>query len=307
MLLRPEGLFPSRRRRRELHAERPGRRRRSDGRPIATQCSSSTARAADPPPTRRSILHRAGRSQRHSAASSRSGRSISRSRAARSSASSGPTAPARRRSSTSSPGSSIRPRAPCDPRTGVIARPIRAWLEPVVWVLPRSSCSWSRSRWRPRAVAIGDGHRRHRRRRLPGGDAPRCDRPARLVHPAHATAFGVLRSARPNDMVEAGIGRTFQNIRLFANMTALENVLVGMHLKLHANAARTRSQHARARGARSRRPRPGARAAGPGRAGGRGGRAGEEPALRRPAPPRDRPGAGHRARSCCCSTSRPPA
>ena len=46
---------------------------------------------------------------------------------------------------------------------------------------------------------------------------------------------GVFLSARPNDMVVAGIGRTFQNIRLFQNMTALENVLVGMHTKLRAN------------------------------------------------------------------------
>jgi ABC-type branched-subunit amino acid transport system ATPase component len=47
--------------------------------------------------------------------------------------------------------------------------------------------------------------------------------------------LGVFKSARPNDMVIAGIGRTFQNIRLFANMTALENVLVGMHGKLKAS------------------------------------------------------------------------
>ena len=46
--------------------------------------------------------------------------------------------------------------------------------------------------------------------------------------------FGVFRSARPNDMVVAGLGRTFQNIRLFPNMTALENVLVGMHSRLKA-------------------------------------------------------------------------
>jgi ABC-type branched-subunit amino acid transport system ATPase component len=47
--------------------------------------------------------------------------------------------------------------------------------------------------------------------------------------------LGVIRSARPNDVVAAGIGRTFQNIRLFQNMTVLENVLVGMHLQLKSN------------------------------------------------------------------------
>ena len=50
--------------------------------------------------------------------------------------------------------------------------------------------------------------------------------------------LGIFRSARPNDMVDAGLGRTFQNIRLFQNMTAMENVLVGMHTKLKANLAR---------------------------------------------------------------------
>ncbi|HEX5247338.1 MAG TPA: ABC transporter ATP-binding protein [Gaiellaceae bacterium] len=36
----------------------------------------------------------------------------------------------------------------------------------------------------------------------------------------------------PHAFTERGIGRTFQNIRLFQNMTALENVLVGMHTRL---------------------------------------------------------------------------
>ena len=44
-------------------------------------------------------------------------------------------------------------------------------------------------------------------------------------------------------MVAAGVGRTFQNIRLFANMTAVENVLVGMHTQMKANPADACSRH----------------------------------------------------------------
>src|SRR5687768_5546994 len=37
---------------------------------------------------------------------------------------------------------------------------------------------------------------------------------------------------RPDQVTARGIARTFQNIRLFANMTALDNVLIGMHCRL---------------------------------------------------------------------------
>jgi branched-chain amino acid transport system ATP-binding protein len=39
----------------------------------------------------------------------------------------------------------------------------------------------------------------------------------------------------PHAITARGVGRTFQNIRLFQNMTSLENVLVGMHARLRAN------------------------------------------------------------------------
>ncbi|MDR3334605.1 MAG: ABC transporter ATP-binding protein [Treponema sp.] len=37
----------------------------------------------------------------------------------------------------------------------------------------------------------------------------------------------------PQDIVKAGIARTFQNIRLFRNMRVIENVLVGSHIMAH--------------------------------------------------------------------------
>jgi branched-chain amino acid transport system ATP-binding protein len=58
-----------------------------------------------------------------------------------------------------------------------------------------------------------------------------------------------LTGRKPHVIVEAGVARTFQNIRLFANMTAIENVMVGRHLRTHATAlgailrdARTRAE-----------------------------------------------------------------
>jgi branched-chain amino acid transport system ATP-binding protein len=44
-----------------------------------------------------------------------------------------------------------------------------------------------------------------------------------------------LTGLKPNDVAERGIARTFQNIRLFANLSALENVMIGRHVRTHAN------------------------------------------------------------------------
>ena len=40
------------------------------------------------------------------------------------------------------------------------------------------------------------------------------------------------RACRPTRSCEKGIARTFQNLRLFANLTVMENALIGQHARL---------------------------------------------------------------------------
>src|SRR6185503_5170854 len=44
-----------------------------------------------------------------------------------------------------------------------------------------------------------------------------------------------ITKLKPFQITALGIARTFQNIRLFANMSAIENVLVGEHVRLKSN------------------------------------------------------------------------
>lgn len=44
-----------------------------------------------------------------------------------------------------------------------------------------------------------------------------------------------ITKLKPFEITALGIARTFQNIRLFANMSAIENVLVGEHVRLHSD------------------------------------------------------------------------
>ena len=43
-----------------------------------------------------------------------------------------------------------------------------------------------------------------------------------------------LNGLKPNRVTERGLARTFQNIRLFPNMTVLENVMIGRHCRMSA-------------------------------------------------------------------------
>ena len=73
------------------------------------------------------------------------------------------------------------------------------------------------------------------------------------IYAADAGVFSfdgaALAGLKPNEVAARGIARTFQNIRLFANLSALENVMVGRHVRTQATVfgaifrdARTREE-----------------------------------------------------------------
>ena len=118
----------------------------------------------------------------------------------------------------------------------MIARPQRTWLEPLVWVLPALLVGGIATL----ASLAGAAEQAVLVMTVIAVAVLTVTLLVAIIRPAWymrvLARLGIFRSARPNDVVQAGIGRTFQNIRLFQNMTTLENVLVGMHTRLSATA-----------------------------------------------------------------------
>ena len=56
----------------------------------------------------------------------------------------------------------------------------------------------------------------------------------KLYAGTHIGEYNHLVSNTPDKITEMGVARTFQNIRLFKNMSVLENVLVARHMRLKA-------------------------------------------------------------------------
>ena len=116
----------------------------------------------------------------------------------------------------------------------LIGPPTRAWAEPIIWVLPSLivfAVGWllGRVQGNPLPFQIG---------LAAALGLLIISLLLAIIRPPwyrkRLATIGIFKSAQPHHMVRAGIGRTFQNIRLFQNMTARENVQVGMHLRLHA-------------------------------------------------------------------------
>jgi len=116
----------------------------------------------------------------------------------------------------------------------LIGPPTRAWAEPIIWVLPSLivfAIGWLLGRVQGKLLPFQIGLAAALGLLI-------ISLLLAIIRPPwyrqRLAAIGIFKSAQPHHIVRAGIGRTFQNIRLFQNMTARENVQVGMHLQLHS-------------------------------------------------------------------------
>ena len=115
----------------------------------------------------------------------------------------------------------------------------------------------------------------------------------------------------PHEILRRGVARTFQNIRLFTNLTVLDNVLIGQHARAADRPDRRGAAPAVDPARRKRRPGTWAieivcdlRQPADCRASTQ---TVSAPVLRQSPPRRDRPRAGVAAAESCCWTSRRPA
>ena len=89
-----------------------------------------------------------------------------------------------------------------------------------------------------------------------------------------------ITGQRPHDITAQGMARTFQNIRLFGDLTVLDNVMIGQHSRTNAGAGVQRPPAGLPAGGRGRDAAEGPGGTGVRRLRGQGVRRGQEPAVR---------------------------
>ena len=99
----------------------------------------------------------------------------------------------------------------------------------------RSAIPWI---WKSNPAKLYRPHRPQRRRVRPRFSTVS---PASTPRPAETSSLTTkgaktkrINGFKPNKVTEIGLARTFQNIRLFPELTVLENVMIGRHCRMKA-------------------------------------------------------------------------